>query len=539
MRSVLFLCVLSLSLVQSCDTVSRKEFPEADVVSTKAPRFSQKLDSVCVKDWMLGDSSLFRDTALILRVYRERNWYAAWITPQAWTERAYAVVSAMESVGAEGIRDSFPGLSNLRHRLTSGYLPDSGDWKTDVQLSAAFFWYARKTTSAQTIHAASQSAWYLPRSFPDVSRWVDAVVSNRDNVELIDLGKFVQYVRLRKELLRLNRLLVQSDWILPDSVRCIPDTFSVNNEKAVVQRLKVLGDLSGSGPFSQADIHEGIKRFRVRHAMIADGGLDSACISELNRNPMELRMQLLVNLERCRWMRTTQADRFLVVNVPDFKLYAFSRGKKDWEMPVVVGEELWPTASFAGDIKQIVLNPYWVVPLSIIRKELLPKMIADKNYLERNEFELIDRNGRRVNPRNIPLKDWAVRNLPYRLQQKPGKNNPLGRMKFLFPNSHAVYMHDTPSKYLFSKPYRGFSHGCIRLYDGMQVARFVMGDSVMRAEQIDKQIATGREHWVTLKTTVPVRIVYFTAWVDQEGVLQIRKDLYGRDAVVAKELIGN
>ncbi|MFM9056946.1 MAG: L,D-transpeptidase family protein, partial [Bacteroidota bacterium] len=174
-----------------------------------------------------------------------------------------------------------------------------------------------------------------------------------------------------------------------------------------------------------------------------------------------------------------------------------------------------------------------------IRKELLPKMLADGNYLVRNGFELIDRNGRSVNPRNVSLKEWAIRDLPYRLQQKTGKNNPLGKLKFHFPNSHAVYMHDTPSKHLFSKPYRGFSHGCIRLFDAMQVLRFVMGDSVMHSEQVEKRIASGREHWIRLKNTVPVRIVYFTAWVDREGVLQIRKDVYGRDAVVAKELIGH
>ncbi|MCE2845624.1 MAG: L,D-transpeptidase family protein [Sphingobacteriales bacterium] len=539
MRLILCFSVISLLLAQSCDSVSKREMPKVKVVSSEAPRFNQKLDSISVKAWLLTDSSLVDDTALLLRVYRERNWEAAWTTPLAWSERAYAVISALESIGVEGVRESFPGLNDLRQRISTGHLPDSGDWKTDIQLSAAFFWYARKTTNAQTVNAANQSAWYLPRFFPDVNRWVDTVTSNPDNVELLDLGRFVQYVRLRKELLRLNRFINTKEWILPDSVLSTSDSISINNSNAVVQRLKVFGDLKGPGPFSEADILEGIQRFRVRHAMPSDGELDSACISELNRSPIELRLQLLVNLERCRWLQAAKAERFLVVNVPDFKLYAFSKGKMEWDMPVVVGEELWPTVSFAGDIKQIVLNPYWVVPLSIIRKELLPKILADKNYLERNEFELIDRNGRSVETRSIPLKDWAVRDLPYRLQQRPGKNNPLGRMKFHFPNNHAVYMHDTPSKGIFSKPYRGFSHGCIRLYDGMKVLRFVMGDSAMRSEQVNKRIASGREHRIPLRLAMPVRIVYFTAWVDSAGVLQIRKDLYGRDAVVAKELIGS
>ncbi|MFM9007759.1 MAG: L,D-transpeptidase family protein, partial [Bacteroidota bacterium] len=340
---------------------------------------------------------------------------AAWTTPQAWTERAFAVVSALESIGIEGVRDSFPFLGDLRRRLSAGITPDSGDWKTDVQLSAAFFWYAQKTASAQTTTAANQSDWYLPRSFPDVDGWIDAVVSNKDEVELIGLGKFLHYARLRKELLRLNRFIPKEGWVLPDSVRFIPEPFSVDNMPAIVQRLRVFGDLNGPGPFTQPDVLEGIKRFRARHAMPSDGGLDSVCISELNRNPIELRLQLMVNLERCRWMQAARADRFLVVNVPDFKLYAFSNGKMAWDMPVVVGEELWPTVSFAGNIEQVVLNPTWVVPLSIIRKELLPKMLADGNYLVRNGFELIDRNGRSVNPRNVSLKEWAIRDLPYRL----------------------------------------------------------------------------------------------------------------------------
>jgi murein L,D-transpeptidase YcbB/YkuD len=299
----------------------------------------------------------------------------------------------------------------------------------------------------------------------------------------------------------------------------------------------LFGDLPSEGPISTDQIKAAVRKFRRRHALQELGGIDSICLDLLNRNPEDVRKQLLVNLERCRWMPLPNAGRVLVVNVPDYKLYAIKDGVKIWEMPVVVGEELWPTVSFSGRLNQVVLNPYWVVPLTILQKELVQKIIADPNYLSINRFEVVGRSGRTVNPARINWQAWSKGSLPYELRQKPGNGNPLGKIKFYFPNNHAVYLHDTPSKALFDRSERGFSHGCIRLYDARKVLDFVLEESVNRISTVDALLSTGKEHWIPVQPAVPVRIVYFTAWVDRSGTLQIRKDLYQRDAVIAAKLI--
>jgi murein L,D-transpeptidase YcbB/YkuD len=219
--------------------------------------------------------------------------------------------------------------------------------------------------------------------------------------------------------------------------------------------------------------------------------------------------QIMVNMERCRWLPAGENnDKYLAVNIPQFQLLAFRGNKIDWRCNVVVGKTTNKTAIFKGDLKYVVFSPYWNVPQSIINKEILPGMKRNKNYLENHQMEW--NNGK--------------------VRQKPGPQNSLGLVKFLFPNSFDIYLHDTPSKSLFNEDKRAFSHGCIRVSEPARLAAFLLEDfPEWTEEKMKAAMDSKKEQYVTLKKTVPVYIVYLTAFVDEQGKINFRDDIYNRD----------
>jgi murein L,D-transpeptidase YcbB/YkuD len=214
-------------------------------------------------------------------------------------------------------------------------------------------------------------------------------------------------------------------------------------------------------------------------------------------------------MERNRWLPTDVRGRYLAVNIPEFVLHAYYDDSLLWNMNVVVGKDVNKTVIFAGTISQVVFSPYWNVPPSILKKEILPGIQKNPNYLEKNHMEW---NGPDV-------------------RQKPGPWNSLGQVKFLFPNSHSIYLHDTPSKSLFQESKRAFSHGCIRVANPKFLATYMLrDDSTWTTDRIAKAMASGKEQFVSVKNPMPVYITYFTAWVDRQGDLNFREDIYKRDA---------
>jgi L,D-transpeptidase YcbB len=198
-------------------------------------------------------------------------------------------------------------------------------------------------------------------------------------------------------------------------------------------------------------------------------------------------------------------------------LHIFENGKPVWKTNVVVGKNLTQTVIFKGNISQIILNPYWNVPNSILQKEILPALRRNPGYLQRNNMEMVDG----------------------RVRQKPGINNALGKIKFLFPNSYSIYLHDTPAKSLFGETKRAFSHGCIRVDNPKKLALYILkNDSSWTLNKIDSIQATSNEFKIQVKPALPVYITYFTAWVNSNGELNFRNDLYNLDEKLSKEIFG-
>jgi len=228
-----------------------------------------------------------------------------------------------------------------------------------------------------------------------------------------------------------------------------------------------------------------------------------------------------MNMDRMRWMASDSGNSLIVVNIPEFVLHVYEKNKKVFDMNVVVGKEGHSTMMFNGDLNQVVFCPYWNVPSGIVQKEIVPEMETHPDYLEKQDMEMTgkDENG-------LPV-----------IRQKPGDKNALGKVKFLFPNSFNIYFHDTPVKSLFQKNKRAYSHGCIRLENPEKMAGYVLRNQPeWTPEKIREAMNSGEQRFVRVKDPIPVVITYYTAWVDDDGKLNFRGDIYGHDNDLAGKM---
>ena len=282
-----------------------------------------------------------------------------------------------------------------------------------------------------------------------------------------------------------------------------------------------------------------VKNFQQDAGLKADGVVGGETLRQLNV-PIGARIdQLILNMERWRWLPKKFEPNYLLVNIPEFKLHVIEENKEAFDMNVIVGKVLHETPVFSDKMEYVVLAPYWNVPFSIIDNELRDKLVANPNYLDRLDMEVVKGVGRKaeiIDPASI---DWAgvtQETFKYTLRRRPGPQNDLGNVKFIFPNSNDIYLHDTPHNELFSQSNRSFSHGCVRVAEPIKLATYLLRDRPEWSNQtILDSIATHREKYITLKQKLPVYLVYFTAWADADGHPHFRDDIYGLDKTLARE----
>ncbi len=311
------------------------------------------------------------------------------------------------------------------------------------------------------------------------------------------------------------------------------------------RRLAITGDWEGD-PGTEPEafdpaLVEAVRRFQRRHLLADDGVVGRRTLAALNVPVSHRIQQLRVNLERLRWLYHSLPEEFLGVDLAGFQLHLRKGGRSLWSSPIQVGKPYWQTPVFRDLVTYIDINPTWTVPRSILRRELLPRLLEDPpGFLARHDMELLLPDGRRVDPATV---DWTAvtpRNFPFILRQRPGPRNALGRIKFMFPNPFHVYLHDTPSKALFRRPRRAFSHGCIRVAEPLELAEILLapnGPQWTRA-RVQALIDSGRTRTVVLQRPMPILIVYLTAAKDLQdsGGVQFRPDLYRRDPRVLRAL---
>lgn len=320
---------------------------------------------------------------------------------------------------------------------------------------------------------------------------------------------------------------------------------------ALRQRMAESGDLAAADAAApepsnvapaqsfDAALAEAVQRFQARHGLEIDGVVGRATLAAMNLPAAARIDQVRANLERLRWVARDLVGDHLLVDIAGFEARPWLDGREAWRSRVVVGRPYRRTPEFRSTMEYLVLNPEWGVPPTVLRNDVLPRVLRDRGYLERQRMRLIDRTGRVVDPHSV---DWdAVRQrpsaFPYRVVQASGPENALGRMRFMAPNEHLVFLHDTPARELFERPVRAFSSGCIRVERPLELAVLLLDDAERwSAQQLAETIDAGRTHTLPLRRRVPLLLLYHTARAGDDGLPAFRPDLYGRDAPIVRAL---
>jgi L,D-transpeptidase YcbB len=483
------------------------------------------LDSTVVVNFLYKSSETDSIKNQVSDFYIRRNFQFAWFNSKGLTIAATNFYSQLETFKVDFEDNSLKNsqldkLINAAQSNEKKFLTQKADLQNlDLLLTITFFKYAQKAyggTSKNTFDLE----WFIPRKKKDYQILLDSLVSLNKGEEIqVPVN---QYYLSLKAYLRKYRFIQKNGGfptvITDEKLLVVSDT---NACLVIVKKYLLLsGDLktNDNTTIFTDTLAKAIQRFQHRMGLTENGKIDRATIIEFNK-PIEFRIkQMMVNMERLRWVPVELENEYLLVNIPEFRLHIFENNKQIWAANVVVGKDVRQTSIFKGNISQIVLNPYWGIPISIVKNEILPKIRRNSNYLARNNMEVVNGNYR----------------------QKPGKNNALGKMKFLFPNHYNIYLHDTPSKSLFGATNRAFSHGCIRVENPKKLVLFLLRKETDWNEQkVDNILKTDNETIIKVKPNVPVYIAYFTAWVDNTGQLNFRNDLYHLDEKLSKEIFGN
>ncbi len=539
--------VFALLMIVSCNKEQKKSrgvLPDSSIYTPQ--NFTDLvMDSSIVNTFL--SKNQYADTLQyeVKEFYSRRNFQFAWLSQNGLTHSVSDFYHQL-STFQKDFADSSLHNSRLEDLVALAQYDEKKfvQQKAQVQelellLTSTFFKYAAKAYGGIAKNTFDLE-WFIPRKKKNYQALLDSLVS-------LSKGEKVQepvnqyYIRLKDKLREYRSIQRKGAWqeVITNKKRiAVGDSDSCIIH--VKKHLLLTGDLpenDGSIAFTDS-LKKALKKYQGRMGLAQNGNLDAATIKELNL-PIEARIkQIMINMERLRWVPVELEKDYLLVNVPEFRLHIFENGKKAWAMNVVVGKIATQTSIFKGNLSTIVLNPFWGIPTSIVRNEILSKLKRNPNYLANNNMEVLS-GGTVINPRKINWRKYKD-NVPFTFRQKPGDDNALGKIKFLFPNNFSIYLHDTPSKGLFNESKRAFSHGCIRVAEPNRLALYLLRkDSTWNENRVNKILSTDKEYGIRVRPTVPVYIVYFTTWVDSAGQINFRKDLYDLDKKLSKEIFGS
>ncbi len=344
------------------------------------------------------------------------------------------------------------------------------------------------------------------------------------------------YAGLRAGLARYRAIAAAGGWPMVPKGPALRPGDRDPRVAAVRERLAVTdgaADQSNDPQWFDPDLTSAVEHFQARHGLEADGIIGAQTIEAMNV-PVASRIdQLKANLERTRWVFRDLEPRFLVVNIAGFEAYLVEDRKVTWQSRVQVGKPYRKTPVFKKKMTYMVLGPTWTVPPTILREDIIPKIKKDPDYLARKDMVLLDRSGKLVDISNVDLTAISAANFPYTVRQEPGPKNALGRIKFMFPNQHFVYLHDTPSQTLFDRAERTTSSGCIRVEKPISLAAELLGDPVEWSEsKVEERISKASNETVTLTDPIMVFLMYWTSVPDGDGDVKFFSDVYSRDQAV-------
>jgi murein L,D-transpeptidase YcbB/YkuD len=480
------------------------------------------LDSHYVETFIHNGTEAEDIAARIRNFYNSRNYQFAWFDEDGLTEQGKAFWNLHE-MRIDKLSDS-----TLYSKELHGYMQVLLNEDTtinnytelkeiELRLTHHFFQYLNTVFKGKV--SPEEMQWHIPRRKINEQAILDSFLANGQK-GWMPLNQ--SFSRMQNKLIQFVSFASSGDW---PTIQNIKGTLKKGSVNEIVTQIKKR--LIMAGDYLQEDttavfndsLRNAVLKVQRLFGLKETGVIDATIIERLNVPLSERIKQLKINLERMRWMPEESPDR-LVVNIPDFKLYVYERGEKHSSMNIVVGKAANKTVIFSDELEYIVFSPYWNIPRSITRNEILPEMNANSRYLEKNNMEITGYNN------GLPV-----------IRQKPGRGNALGKVKFIFPNRYNIYLHDTPTRNLFNRERRTFSHGCIRLQKPFELAKYLLrNDTSWTDKKIKISMNQGSEQWVKLEKAIPVFIVYFTAWVDESGLVHFREDVYGHDKRMERHL---
>ncbi|WP_156788582.1 L,D-transpeptidase family protein [Roseobacter sp. CCS2] len=466
----------------------------------------------------------------LLSFYRERNFDGIWSTRND-RNRRNALLTAFSEAGNHGLpSDGYDAEGLIAQLQAATTVQEQG--RLEVELSRQFLDYARDIQTGLLTPSRIDSA--IHRQVPVRSRLstMRAFAQSNPSAFMRALAPSApEYTRLMSEKMRMERLIGQGGWGPTVPGRKYERGDSGAGVVALRNRLIAMGYLPRTNTQTYDDaIYGAITRFQQAHGLAIDGTAGAGTLDEINVQPEARLRSIIVAMERERWINRPRGERHVWVNITDFTAKIYDNGVETFSTRSVVGarDRDRVTPEFSDVMEFMVINPSWYVPRSIITKEFLPQLQANPNAVR--NLVITDRNGRVVDRSTADFSQYTPTNFPYSFREPPSQGNALGLVKFMFPNRYNIYLHDTPSKSLFGRETRAYSHGCVRLADPFDFAYALLARQVGNPEEVFQgHLRSGRERRVDLETPVPVHLVYRTAIVPADGKVQFRRDVYGRD----------
>jgi murein L,D-transpeptidase YcbB/YkuD len=472
--------------------------------------------------------------------YETRQFQPAWLTAQGLRPQSQELLKAIDASAADGLdprRYQRERLASLLHEIEQTESWDDPAAQrllayTDMHLTYTFLTLGAHLATGRQQPETLRIDWYTKPRNVDLDARLEKALADTGNLD--DALRTLRppedgYKPLTDALARYGQIAANGGW----------RTLEPSEELKVGERNERVGDLKdrlraeGYLPAAQEGdaakpesyvfdqtVTDAVARFQKLHGLEVTGKVDKDTLAELNVPAAARVQQIQLNLERWRWMPSDFGERYIKVNIPEYKMALIDKGKPELEMRVVVGKaQQSRTPVFSDKMTYLELNPAWNIPDGIAKEEILPKVASNPGYLESHNMEVVQEGS------------------TTRLRQRPGPDNPLGQVKFMFPNEHDIYLHDSPADHLFAETERDFSHGCIRLEKPMDLAHVLLKDSKeWTPEKLQEVLASGEQKSISLPHPLPVHLLYFTAWVDKDGTVEFRRDVYGHDTKLAKAL---
>lgn len=505
------------------DTLPKPTYAQdASIPGSFSTQTTLTFDSTAIPVFMYKFPELRDYSKEMKAFYHGRNYSYAWFDRAGIIEQAGNLYNRLNNLTEEGISATMPYADIFQKLMEKDTVMTSNlqaQTMLELMLTAQYFFYAKQVWTGLGEKGMQQAQWNLPRKKISYVQLLDSLLRGPVTAFEQTAPVYLQYTRLKAALKKYSAIEKAGGWLnIQWSKKSYHPGDSSEEIRMLRKRLWQSDDLhanNGSAVYDES-LMQAVKNFQRRHGITEDGIANKYVLEALNVSVNQRIRQMIVNMERSRWLPAFIPDQHFMINIPAFTFYAYEKDSVAWSMKVVVGKAVHQTAVFSGNLQFVVFSPYWNIPPGIMAKEILPALRKNRNYLYQHHMEW---NGKQI-------------------RQKPGPHNALGLVKFIFPNSHNIYLHDTPAKTLFESDQRAFSHGCIRVAQPKRLAAYLLKDQPEWSEvKMEEAMHAGKERWVTIKHPVPVFITYFTAWVDEQGSIQFRKDIYKRDERLAEMML--